>query len=50
MRRVLFLTTFLFAIAIPVMAQDPVKVDSKHYKVEFENATRASAAHTLWPA
>ena len=21
----------------PVMAQDPVKVDSKHYKVEFEN-------------
>jgi quercetin dioxygenase-like cupin family protein len=38
MRRVLFLTVFLFAIAIPVMAQDPVKVDSKHYKVEFENA------------
>ncbi|HEY0767208.1 MAG TPA: hypothetical protein VGD47_04575 [Steroidobacteraceae bacterium] len=22
----------------PAMAQDPVKVDSKHYKVEFENA------------
>jgi quercetin dioxygenase-like cupin family protein len=39
MRRVLFLAVFLFAIAIPVMAQDPVKVDSKHYKVEFENAT-----------
>src|SRR4051794_27505852 len=39
MRRVLFLAAFLFAIAIPVMAQDPVKVDSKHYKVEFENAT-----------
>src|SRR5258706_1675183 len=38
MRRVLFLAAFLFAIAIPVMAQDPVKVDSKHYKVEFENA------------
>src|SRR2546421_655023 len=38
MRRVLFLAVFLFAIAIPVMAQDPVKVDSKHYKVEFENA------------
>jgi quercetin dioxygenase-like cupin family protein len=35
MRRVLFLAVFLFAIAIPVMAQDPVKVDSKHYKVEF---------------
>ena len=38
MRRVLFLSAFLFAVAIPVMAQDPVKVDSKHYKVEFENA------------
>jgi quercetin dioxygenase-like cupin family protein len=38
MRRVLFLAAFVFAIAIPVMAQDPVKVDSKHYKVEFENA------------
>src|SRR6188508_2696180 len=25
------------AIALPVLAQDPVKVDSKHYKVEFEN-------------
>lgn len=23
--------------AAPVMAQDPVKVDTKHYKVEFEN-------------
>src|ERR1700693_3424829 len=23
---------------VPAMAQDPVKVDSKHYKVEFENA------------
>ena len=22
----------------PAMAQDPVKVDAKHYKVEFENA------------
>ena len=38
MRRVLFLAAFVFAIAIPVMAQDPVKVDSKHYKIEFENA------------
>jgi hypothetical protein len=26
-----------FASAMPAMAQDPVKVDSKHYKVEFEN-------------
>jgi len=23
--------------AIPALAQDPVKVDAKHYKVEFEN-------------
>jgi quercetin dioxygenase-like cupin family protein len=27
----------VMAIA-PAMAQDPVKVDAKHYKVEFENA------------
>jgi quercetin dioxygenase-like cupin family protein len=27
----------LVAFAAPAMAQDPVKVDSKHYKVEFEN-------------
>ena len=39
MRRVLFLTLFVLALAVPsVLAQDPVKVDSKHYKVEFENA------------
>lgn len=25
------------ALAAPVLAQDPVKVDPKHYKVEFEN-------------
>src|ERR1700693_6394321 len=24
--------------SVPAMAQDPVKVDSKHYKVEFENS------------
>ena len=36
MRRVLFLT--FFALAAPVaVAQDPVKVDAKHYKVMFEN-------------
>jgi quercetin dioxygenase-like cupin family protein len=23
--------------ALPAMAQDPIKVDAKHYKVEFEN-------------
>lgn len=39
MRRILFVAVFGLAVAIPVMAQDPVKVDPKHYKVEFENAT-----------
>jgi quercetin dioxygenase-like cupin family protein len=38
MRRVLFVAAFLMvASAVPAMAQDAVKVDSKHYKVEFEN-------------
>jgi quercetin dioxygenase-like cupin family protein len=27
----------LLATAAPAMAQDPVKVDAKHYKLEFEN-------------
>lgn len=39
MRRIFFLALFLLALAVPsALAQDPVKVDSKHYKVEFENA------------
>lgn len=38
MRRVLYLSLFLIACAVPALAQDPVKVDPKHYKVEFENA------------
>ncbi len=39
MRRVLFAAAVLAlgAYAMPAMAQDPTKVDSKHYKVEFEN-------------
>ena len=39
MRRVLFVAAVLASVvgAVPAMAQDPVKVDSKHYKVEFEN-------------
>ncbi len=37
MRRVLFLTLFVLALAVPALAQDPVKVDAKHYKVGFEN-------------
>ena len=39
MRRVFFLTMFVLVLAVPsVLAQDPVKVDAKHYKVESENA------------
>ena len=40
MRRVLFVVAafLVVASAVPAMAQDAVKVDSKHYKVEFENA------------
>jgi quercetin dioxygenase-like cupin family protein len=40
MRRVLFVVavSVLLASVVPAMAQDPVQVDSTHYKVEFENA------------
>ena len=39
MRRGFFLILFLLALAVPsALAQDPVKVDPKHYTVEFENA------------
>ena len=39
MRRGVFLILFVLALAVPsALAQDPVKVDSKHYSVEFENA------------
>lgn len=39
MRRVLSVVALLVLVAsvVPAMAQDPVKVDSKHYKVEFDN-------------
>lgn len=39
MQRVLFAVTVsvLVASTAPAKAQDAVKVDSKHYKVEFEN-------------
>jgi len=39
MRRVVFAVAVLalIASAVPAMAQDPVKVDSKHYTVVFEN-------------
>lgn len=38
MKRASLFMLFLMAGAIPALAQDPVKVDAKHYKVEFENA------------
>ena len=40
MRRVLIIVVaafFVVASVVPAMAQDAVQVDSKHYKVEFEN-------------
>ncbi len=38
MRRVLFLVAVFSVAAFTAKAQDPVKVDPKHNKVEFENA------------
>lgn len=38
MRRIFYLTLFVLAFVTPVFAQDAVKVDPKHYKVEFQNA------------
>ena len=38
MRKAFFLALFVLAVAVPVLAQDAVKADPKHYKVEFENA------------
>ena len=37
MRKILFLVSVLVASALPAKAQDAVKADPKHYKVEFEN-------------
>jgi quercetin dioxygenase-like cupin family protein len=37
MRRALFLAGLLCLAVFTAKAQDPVKVDPKHYKVEFEN-------------
>ena len=39
MRRVLYLSLFVMACAIPAFAQDPVKVDPDHYKVAINNAS-----------
>jgi quercetin dioxygenase-like cupin family protein len=38
MRKAFFLALFVLAVAVPAFAQDAVKADPKHYKVEFENA------------
>ena len=38
MKQICLLFCFLCLSAISALAQDPVKVDSKHYTVEFENA------------
>ena len=38
MPRVLLFAVLLGFAVLPAAAQDPVKVDPKHYKVEFENA------------
>ena len=38
MQKLLVAALFTISLATAVLAQDPVKVDPKHYKVEFENA------------
>jgi len=38
MQKLLVAALFTISLATAVIAQDPVKVDPKHYKVEFENA------------
>lgn len=38
MRRAFFLALFVVAVTVPALAQDPVKVDSKHYKIESQNS------------
>jgi quercetin dioxygenase-like cupin family protein len=38
MLKVLASALFIMSLAAVVLAQDPVKVDPNHYKVEFENS------------
>lgn len=38
MRKACFLTLFVLAVTVTAFAQDPVKVDAKHYKVESQNS------------
>ena len=50
MRRALFLAVaFVCLAASPATAQDPVKVDPKHHKVEFENAQVRVLRITIGP-
>jgi quercetin dioxygenase-like cupin family protein len=37
MRQLLWMAALCMVSAVPAFAQDPVKVDPKHYKVELEN-------------
>jgi len=38
MHKVLVAALFIVSVSVAAMAQDPVKVDPKHYKIEFENS------------
>ena len=38
MLRIIVCVLFVFTLSSFALAQDPVKVDGNHYKVEFENA------------
>ena len=38
MRKLILVVVFTFAFAVSALAQDPVRVDPKHYKVEVENS------------
>lgn len=38
MSRLLLSALFIALMSVTVIAQDPIKVDSNHYKVEFENS------------
>jgi quercetin dioxygenase-like cupin family protein len=38
MSKLLLSVLFIASVSVTAIAQDPVKVDSNHYKVEFENA------------
>ncbi len=49
MRRVLFLVAIVCLATLTATAQDPVKVDPKHHKVEFENDQVRALRITLGP-